>query len=778
MRHTKVSPDRHTYQRVIPKLAQAGEINLVQRDFFEYLAMGKEVQFDAAIFLSAGRLASSNVDFSKKLADTTLQVIPKLKVGDLVWALQTLGHCVRAEAQLGFTVLERMRTASVTPDAHFWNQLLAACVAECQKGSQESRGLLERAFEESGLTAVSQEKPGSNLYAARQTGLNTYLQGLLALGLLKDAWGFLSQMLSPDLHSFTLMIGAFAKRGNVRGADAVFNSMKERNIWPDSQAITSLCLAYVKSPKLSDVPRAFDLFDQYFKTGKLRPDAVALGVQLAGVVRIMLETQPSDLLRDIGLHHSSIIERLSLPGLNNNNSDEAMLIRWRLGLIDAQRVLMKGPILALRELESAVKARQTVDLQRFKSLILACTQAGWREGVAQVYDILMTHETLQPDIFTINALISAHGAFGDYSAALELYQAITSVPEQRLTPNEFTFVTLIQALGRNYRVEEAEWAFKEAQRFLKDDRSLNLTAAMMDAFIKGDKVNEALTLFESIKTRSPGSVLTNRVLCNTFLNGCSRLGLVGRAEDFLREMLRFGLQPDDSSLSSILSCHRVAFECGIPGYLKVDILIEKLSKFVEPSGDYLMLSQLCDLARVQEDWILYEQLERTRVKKFGVRHGCAIASFWAVDGHSGVEVANGEEEKAHFFHPINELDSLLTDLKRNNGYRADLGAVPAPFSARPEEQRRRDLETHAEKKALAYLLTKTNVNAEIFIKVHNLRMCQDCHDFFTLCSNKFSRKLLCQDSTTLHIFEPGIGCKCSSTRWQPKPRLNAALILK
>merc|ERR1711977_714488 len=86
------------------------------------------------------------------------------------------------------------------------------------------------------------------------------------------------------------------------------------------------------------------------------------------------------------------------------------------------------------------------------------------------------------------------------------------------------------------------------------------------------------------------------------------------------------------------------------------------------------------------------------------------------------------------------------------------------------EQQERSLQLHAEKKALAGILSQGE--AELSVSI-NFNACMDCHEFFKISSQMLGRWIqLCQPQMT-HTFIAG-NCSCDD-RWSWEARLTPAI---
>ena len=93
-------------------------------------------------------------------------------------------------------------------------------------------------------------------------------------------------------------------------------------------------------------------------------------------------------------------------------------------------------------------------------------------------------------------------------------------------------------------------------------------------------------------------------------------------------------------------------------------------------------------------------------------------------------------------------------------YKPQLQAVPWAYAqGSTREQQEGSLQLHAEKKALAVLLSSGQAKLNVSI---NFNACKDCHEFFKSSSQLLGREIqLCQPRL-IHIFTDG---RCSCNDW-------------
>merc|ERR1712193_524104 len=99
-----------------------------------------------------------------------------------------------------------------------------------------------------------------------------------------------------------------------------------------------------------------------------------------------------------------------------------------------------------------------------------------------------------------------------------------------------------------------------------------------------------------------------------------------------------------------------------------------------------------------------------------------------------------------------------------------MGAVPWGFvqNSTPKQQEE-SLQLHAEKKALAMLLSHGEDELRVSI---NFNACMDCHEFFKISSKILSNRIQLRQPQMTHTFIDG-NCSCND-RWSWEARLTPA----
>ena len=111
---------------------------------------------------------------------------------------------------------------------------------------------------------------------------------------------------------------------------------------------------------------------------------------------------------------------------------------------------------------------------------------------------------------------------------------------------------------------------------------------------------------------------------------------------------------------------------------------------------------------------------------------------------------------------------LWLELRQQKPYKPQLQAVPWGFVQNSTRERQEEsLKLHAEKKALAMLLSN---NGEDGLSISiNFNACTDCYEFFKISSQMLGRRIQLRQPQMTHTFIAG-NCSCND-RWSWEARL-------
>eukprot|EP00747_Dinoflagellata_sp_TGD_P122577 gnl/TRDRNA2_/TRDRNA2_173653_c10_seq7.p1 gnl/TRDRNA2_/TRDRNA2_173653_c10~~gnl/TRDRNA2_/TRDRNA2_173653_c10_seq7.p1 ORF type:complete len:253 (-),score=37.71 gnl/TRDRNA2_/TRDRNA2_173653_c10_seq7:94-852(-) len=115
---------------------------------------------------------------------------------------------------------------------------------------------------------------------------------------------------------------------------------------------------------------------------------------------------------------------------------------------------------------------------------------------------------------------------------------------------------------------------------------------------------------------------------------------------------------------------------------------------------------------------------------------------------------------------VTEARNLWLKVRQRTAYTAQTQALPWDFVRNSTlEQQQESLQLHAEKKALAFLLTNGESELDVSIEFN---ACADCHEFFKSTSLLFGRTIRLRQPRMVHTFLDGC-CSCKDQwRWESR----------
>nr|UPT49198.1 pentatricopeptide repeat protein AaPPR1192 [Agave angustifolia]UPT49541.1 pentatricopeptide repeat protein AaPPR797 [Agave angustifolia] len=439
---------------------------------------------------------------------------------------------------------------------------------------------------------------------------------------------------------------------------------------------------------------------------------------------------------------------------------------------------------------------RTKDSVSWNSLVAALAQNDMLEDARIAFERIPVR-----DIVSWTALICAHVQAEQGSEAFELFLRMLS---EGVLPNSFTMTSLLTASGRLGVVKLGRQIHCLSCK-LGYDLDLIVCNALITMYSKCGSAadsfsvfadmaerdtitwnsvllccsqhgfgREAVELFEQMKAEG---ALPNHLTFVNILCACSHAGLVEEGWKYFKSMSNdYGLKPLEDHYACVVdllgrSGHLYEAEAFIEnmpiepdsvvwaallGACKIHRNIELSRRVAEKlfemdpqnSGHYVLLSNIYASFKMWDEVAEVRKLMRFR----GVRKmpGC---SWMQIKNkmHSFVTDDKQHEE----IEEINASLKLLYSRLRGHGYVPDTKFVLHDVE---EEQKEYTLLYHSEKLAVAYGLLATPEGTPIQI-MKNLRICGDCHTFFSFVSKVTGREIDIRDRNRFHHFKDGV-CSC------------------
>ncbi|KAG4908872.1 hypothetical protein JHK85_055710 [Glycine max] len=305
------------------------------------------------------------------------------------------------------------------------------------------------------------------------------------------------------------------------------------------------------------------------------------------------------------------------------------------------------------------------------------------------------------DVILCNSMIMGYGMHGHGRYALGVYSRMI---EERLKPNQTTFVSLLTACSHSGLVEEGKALFHSMERDHDVRPQHKHYACLVDLHSRAGRLEEADELVKQMPFQPSTDVL------EALLSGCRT-----------HKNTNMGIQIADRLISL--------------DYLN--------------SGIYVMLSNIYAEARKWESVNYIRGLMRMQGMK-------------KIPGYSLIEVGN----KVYTFfasddsHPSwADIYQLLENLRLEveaEGYIPDTSCVLRDVN---EPMKVKLLWGHSERLAIAFGLLSTPCGSLIKI-TKNLRVCVDCHNVTKYISKIVQREIIVRDANRFHHFVNG-KCSCN-----------------
>ncbi|OIS99695.1 PREDICTED: pentatricopeptide repeat-containing protein At2g02980, chloroplastic-like [Nicotiana attenuata] len=303
------------------------------------------------------------------------------------------------------------------------------------------------------------------------------------------------------------------------------------------------------------------------------------------------------------------------------------------------------------------------------------------------------------NIYTWNVLISAYAMNGQGEAAL---QAFDRMVVEDFKPDDVTYLGILCACCHQGFVEEGRRRFSNMINQFGLQPKIVHYGCMIDLLGRGGFLDEALEMIHSMRI-NPDAVIWRALLGACRFHGREELG-----EFAFRKLME--LEPTNGE------------------------------NYVLISNVYIRKKQWAEVGDVRE------LMDSGGIKK--------------IPGCSSIEIENVVYEfKAS--DPLKtgheEIHKMLKDMKSKLKLAGYVAETEMALYDIDEEDKEHNLIYHSEKLALAYGLLNSSEPTLRIMK--NLRICQDCHQFFKLASAIYKRTIVVRDIKRFHHFIGGL-CSC------------------
>ncbi|KAH7351580.1 hypothetical protein KP509_19G004000 [Ceratopteris richardii] len=541
--------------------------------------------------------------------------------------------------------------------------------------------------------------------------------------------------LERDRFLGNLLLQMYGNCGSIRDARAVFDGMRDRNVFSWSLIIG----AYARNRKGNE---ALKLFRSMLHDGHM-PDRVIF-VNIISVCA-SLKTLA------VGKWVNSFISTCG------HASDT---------VLGTSLINMYGKCGCLEQAHITFKGMHTHDAISWTALISSYAQNGsYNEAIHFYYE--MKKKAIVPNRVTFACILDA---CADKAAVIQGKCIHEDVKACELEGDIIVGNALISLYGKCGELKTAQRVFHKMCY-----RDVVSWTALISAYAQQGKYKDALRVFETMLSRN---VMPDKIAFLIVLSTCSHAGLLKQGYDYFNSMKHvYHISPGVEHFNSMLDL------LGRLGRLKEgETMISEMP--LEPNATtWMTMLGSCAihadvergehaancvfkldpenptphvlLANIYASAGRWEESKRVRqrMKDMGLRKQ---------QGHSIIEV-NGqvyEFTAGHFSHPkTTEIHKELLLLKiqiKDMGYVPDTKAVLHDVD---EEEKENMLLYHSEKLAVAYGIINTAPGSPLCI-IKNLRICNDCHSAMKFVSKLVNRKITVRDIVRFHVFKDGV-CSCA-----------------
>lgn len=402
------------------------------------------------------------------------------------------------------------------------------------------------------------------------------------------------------------------------------------------------------------------------------------------------------------------------------------------------------------------------------------------------------------DVVTWNTMIGGHVKNSRFLDALSLFRGMMSA---KVEPDGFTFASVVTGCARLGALCNAKWV----HGLMVEKRvELNyiLSAALVDMYARCGRIDVSKQVFDGV-ARDHVSVW------NAMINGLAIHGLASDAAVVFSRMEMENVLPDSVTFVGIL---KACSHCGLvqEGRKYFDMMqnrflirpqLEHYGTMVDLLGRAGLLEEAYAMIKammVEPDVVIWRALlsacrihRKKELGEFAIANisrlesgdfvllsnmYCSLKSWHSAERvrqvmkMGGVRKKRGKSwiELGDSIHQFNAADQSRAEMKtiyrvlegltqraKLEGFKPLTDLVLMDVS---EEEKEENLMFHSEKLALAYGVLKSSPGTKIRIS-KNLRICQDCHNWFKIVSRMLNREIIVRDRIRFHQFEGGF-CSC------------------
>ncbi|XP_068650813.1 pentatricopeptide repeat-containing protein At5g52850, chloroplastic [Aristolochia californica] len=610
---------------------------------------------------------------------------------------------------------------------------------------------------------------------------------------MEDAVIVLNLTPETDVMLWTALISGYAQVSDFGGVVSTFSRMEQAGISPNSFAFSSILSActsvlamefgqliqsrVIKVGLDCDVSVGNALVDLYMKNSSTVEEARGI---FTGIVSPNVISWTS-LIAGYAQHghaHEAFeaLANMQIAGIQPNSFTISSILKSCRTLEAVDQV---------RKLHAyVVKTKVDSDPSVGNSLIDAYARLGKAVDVSNVME-MMTHR----DIITYTNLAAGMNQMGHHEMALNILQLMR---EHDVKMDNFVLASFLSAAANLSAMEPG----KQLHCYAITSgliNSLSVLNSLIDMYGKCGTVREAQKVFAEITEPT-------EVTWNGLISGLAAHGFFSDALSRFEDMRLSGIQPDGVTFLLVLyACsHGGLADLGleyfsfmkqaygitpqIDHYVCLVDLLGRAGRLREAAGvietmpfhpDALIYKTLLSSCKVHRNLVLGEEIARRALEcnpwdpavyvmlaniyddadklEFGqqIRQMMRERGLRKTPGQSWIELKN----KVYSFtaddrsNPqTDKIHEKLDSLKRT------VRSLGFPYAESAGSA------YHSEKLAVAFSLLNTPSTAPIRI-IKNIRICEECHDFFKLVTCAVDREIIVRDNNRFHSFNKG-DCSC------------------
>lgn len=153
----------------------------------------------------------------------------------------------------------------------------------------------------------------------------------------------------------------------------------------------------------------------------------------------------------------------------------------------------------------------------------------------------------KPDKVTYGTMVRLFGRAGYISAAVSIFDEMKG---SGIQPGSVVYNIMISCLGRAGRMGHALKVFQEMKQAGVKPNAVTLST-VMEIYSRSGKVMEGLGIFHHMRQ----DLACDIIVYNAVIKMCREAGLVPEAEQYLREMVEYGHQPNDWTYRNMISLY-------------------------------------------------------------------------------------------------------------------------------------------------------------------------------------------------------------------------------